>query len=283
MSQTKSPGAYRWLTALVVIASWFIAFSAQAVDEYSFAVIPHFEQRKLFAIWKPVIVELEKRAGIQLNLVATMSISEFERELAKGTFDFTYTSPYQIMREGTRQGYIPLVRDEIPLHGILVVPKNSPVRNVEELNGKVLAVPSPNAPGASLLLRADLERLYRVRMSMLNVKSHSSVYLHVASGQTDAGGGIEKTLQEQPPQIRDALRILYTTRDLPSHPVSAHPRVPPVVQEKVRAAFIELGNTPTGAALLAKVPMSRVTSTSMQDYQPMASWGLESFWVEEQQ
>jgi phosphonate transport system substrate-binding protein len=257
-----------------------IAPAAMAADEYSFAVVPQFEQRKLFTIWKPIIDELEKRTQLHLKLVTTLTIPEFERELGKGSFDFAYTNPYQIMREGSRHGYIPLVRDETPQRGILLVLKDSPIHKLDELNGKTLAVPSPNALGASLLLQADLEHLHHVKMKLLNAKSHSSVYLHVVNGLVDAGGGVEKTLQEQPPQIRDALRVLYTTRDFPSHPVSAHPRVPAEVQNKLRAALLELGTTPEGAALLAKVPMSRVKETSIQDYQPIATWGLEAFWVE---
>ena len=39
-----------------------------------------------------------------------------------------YANPYHILRESKRQGYIPLVRDDIPLKGILVVSKGSPLR-----------------------------------------------------------------------------------------------------------------------------------------------------------
>lgn len=270
-----------WLAALACMASWLVtAPPAMAADEYSFAVVPQFEQRKLFAIWKPIIDELEKRTQLHLKLVTTLTIPEFERDLAKGAFDFAYTNPYQIMREGSRQGYIPLVRDETPLRGILLVLKDSPIRKLDELNGKVLAVPSPNAIGASLLLQADLEQLHHIKMKLLNAKSHSSVYLHVVNGLVDAGGGVEKTLQEQSQQIREALRILYTTREFPSHPVSAHPRVQAEVRSKLRTALLELGATPEGIALLAKIPMSHVKETSIQDYQPMAAWGLEAFWVE---
>lgn len=249
-------------------------------ETYSFAVTPQFEQRKLFAIWKPIIDELEKRAGLHLKLIATLTISEFERELAAGRLDFTYTNPYQIMREGPRQGYIPLARDEAPLKGVLVVAKDSPIRSLADLDGKLLAVPSPNAFGASLLLQADLERLHHVKMRLSNAKTHSSVYLHVIQGLADAGGGVNKSLQEQPEPIRESLRILYTTNGVPSHPVSAHPRVPAEARDKVQAALLAMGATAEGSALLAKIPMSHVVPTTMQDYLPMTELGLEALWVE---
>lgn len=251
-----------------------------AAESYSFAVVPQFEQRKLFAIWKPVVDELEKRTGLELKLVATLTVQDYERELSKGTFDFLYANPYHIMREANLQKYVPLVRDGVPLRGILVVRKDSALRNLNELEGKTLAMPSPNAIGASLLLRSDLERLYRVKMNMRYVKTHSSVYLHVANGLVEAGGGVEKTLEEQDQPIRDALRILYTTREMPSHPISAHPRVPKEAREKVRKALLDMAATSAGQALLAEIPIKHIVPAAIEDYLTMREWGLETYWVD---
>lgn len=274
-------GALAW--AGLVALSFALARAAYGAEDavYSFGVVPQFEQRKLFAIWKPIVDELSKRSGVQLKLVATLTVPEFEHGLETGGFDFCYANPYHILREAKRQGYVPLVRDAVPLEGILVVTKASPIRSVAELDGKTLAIPSPNAVGASLLLRSDLENIHRVRMSPLNVKTHSSVYLNVATGLADAGGGVQKTLEEQAPAVRDALRILYTTRSIPSHPISAHPRVPKTVREAVRKALLELAATPAGRTLLAEVPMNQAVAASMDDYVPMLDWKLDRYWVEE--
>ena len=256
------------------------AVAAQAADTYTFAVVPQFEQRKLYAIWKPIVDELSRRTGLELKLVATLTVPEFERELSRGSFDFVYANPYHILREVPRQGYIPLIRDKEPLRGILVVRKDSTIKSPSELDGKTLAIPSFNAIGASLLVRADLEQLYKARPMPINAKTHSSVYLHVVNGLAVAGGGVEKTLQEQDASIRAQLRVLYTTRDMPSHPVAAHPRVPAMVREQIQRAFIELGETEAGHRLLEDVPISTVTPTSIKDYQIMNKWGLERYWVD---
>ena len=265
------------LKALLLLVA---AAAVRAEEAYTFAVVPQYEQRKLFAIWKPIIDDVALRSGISLGLVATLTVAEFERELNKGTFDFNYANPYHILRESKRQGYIPLIRDSTPLRGILVVPKDGPVRSATDLDGKTLAVPSPNALGASLLLRSDLEQLYKVRVDMLDAKTHSSVYLNVAKGLADAGGGVQKTLAEQDDAVRDALRIVYTTRPMPSHPVSAHPRVPKAVREAVRRAFLDLAATPAGHALLAEVPMAEPVAASVEDYNVMQDWRLDKYWTE---
>jgi phosphonate transport system substrate-binding protein len=282
MKKTFSSGsvcrrAILWLSALMGLAACLDAMA----ESYTFAVVPQFEQRKLFAIWKPIVDDLEKRTGLTLKLVATLTVPQFERGISKGDFDFVYANPYHILKASSSQGYIPLVRDAVPLRGILVVRKDSPVRTIQDIEGKTVAFPSPNALGASLLMRADLARLLHVSVVPLYVKTHSSVYMHVVNGLAAAGGGVEKTLQEQDPAIRDTLRVLYTTRDMPSHPVAAHPRVPKTDRDKVQHALLEMGESKQGQEWLDKVPMKRLVAATISDFTLMRDWGLEPLWVEE--
>lgn len=254
---------------------------ASAGTPYTLGVVPQFGQRQLFAIWDPIVKELSLRTGLDIQLVVTLTVPEFEWALEKGTFDFVYANPYHILRVSDSQGYIPLVRDREPLRGILLVRRDSPVKSVVELAGKTLAVPSPNALGASLLLRADLDHLYGVRLSMVKARTHNSVYLTVLNGLTDAGGGVQKTLAEQAPDVREGLRVLYTTRAMPSHPLAAHPRIKPDVRERARKALLEMSATPTGKALLDEIPMPSPVAASLEDYLVMRNWGLETYWVNE--
>jgi phosphonate transport system substrate-binding protein len=257
------------------------ATCAMAADKtYTFAVTPQFEQRKLIAIWMPIVEAVQKRTGLSLKLTSMMSVPEFEKELAKSTFDFVYCNPYNIIKSVPDPGYIPLARDSAPLRGILLVRKDSVYTKLADLEKKTVAFPSPNAIGASLLMRADLARLHHVTINPMYVKTHSSVYLHVVNGLADAGGGVETTLQEQEPAVKDALRIIYTTREFPSLPVAANPRVPKADREKVRKALLELSATPEGKEMFARVPMQDPVATSLEDYAPMRAWGLESFWVD---
>ena len=269
------------LALVLLLASWSGVRMAHGAESYTFAVVPQFEQRKLFSIWKPIVDELSKRTGLNITLSTALSIPAFEQGLEKGHYDFVYSNPYHILKAFDTQGYLPLVRDAAPLRGILVVRKDSPLRHPGDMDGKELAIPSPNALGASLLLRSDLENLYKARVKMVNVKTHSAVYMNVLTGVVEAGGGVEKTLQEQGPSVQDGLRVLYTTREMPSHPIAAHPRVARQVREQVRKALLDLAASPEGAAMVDNIPMKKMQATSIADYKVMKSWGLERYWVNE--
>lgn len=266
--------------ALIATLAGLAPFS-YAAEQYTFGIVPQYDQRQLYATWKPLMAELEARTGLSFRLATASTIAVFEKEFLKGSYDFAYMNPYHLLKANKAQGYVPIIRDQTSLRGILVVRKDSPIKNLSKLNNKVVAFPSPNALGASLLMRADLSELHHLKIVPLYVTSHDSVYLYVIKGLADAGGGVEQTLALQPKPVRDALRVLYTSREIPSHPITIHPRVPRADAEKVRRAFLAMASTKEGIKLLAKIPMKHPISASLDDYTDMLRWGLESFWVEE--
>lgn len=283
MNTRPLPKTLAGLAGCVIIGllALLLAPGALAGEPYTFGVVPQYDQRQLFAIWKPLLEELQKETGLAFRLVSVPSIPAFEKEFLNGSYDFAYMNPYHVLKAEKSQGYAPLVRDLAPLRGILVVGKESPISKLSELQGREVAFPSPNALGASLLMRAELARLHGVSVVPLYVKSHDSVYLHIVKGLAAAGGGVQKTLEKQEAPIREQLRILYTTRNLPSHPVVAHPRVPSPDVEKVRQAWVALASSEVGRQLLAPIPMPQPVATTMADYAPLRDLGLEDFWVEE--
>lgn len=247
---------------------------------YTFGVVPQFEQRKLFRTWRPILDELEKRTGLKFRLVGTPKIPAFEKQFLSGNFDFSYMNPYHVIVAYDSQGYLPLVRDGgRTLNGIIVVPTDSTINSPAELDGKEMAFPSANALGASMLIRADLLNRFKVNVNPRYVQTHSSVYLHVANKLVAGGGGVHSTLKSQTPPVRDAVRIIYTTVDIPPHPVAVHPRVPAAHRKSVQQAFLDLAATPEGISMLARIPVVNLVATSIEDYEIIETLGLKAFYT----
>lgn len=268
-----------WLTL-----GWLALFPtlSPAVDSYSFGVVPQYDQGRIHDDWLPILTEVSKRAAVQLVLVGSPRIPEFEKDYGQGRYDFAYMNPYHAVLAHRGQGYIPLVRSgSTVLQGVVVVRSDSPLRRVHDLQGKLIAFPSPNSVAASLLVRAALKRRFGITHQSRYVQTHSSVYLNVIAGTVDAGGGATTTLAVQPPEVRDRLRVLYTTDAMPGHPILAHARVPEPVRLRVQRAFVSLGETAAGRALLDRVPMPDPVATSMRDYQTLDQLGLSDFVVPE--
>ena len=74
---------------------------------YSFGVVPQFDSRHIHSIWQPILEEIQQLTGLKFYLSGSSSIPEFEKEFAKGTFDFVYMNPYHILMANKKQGYLP--------------------------------------------------------------------------------------------------------------------------------------------------------------------------------
>ncbi len=280
----------RWMNA-ILFAVFFIPLAvflpglplqqACAAEQrtYSFGIVPQFEQRRLYSTWRPIIDDLEKRTGLKFRLVTTLKIQDFERAFFHGTFDFVYVNPYHIALLHDVQPYVPLVADTVPLRGILVARKDGPIQKPSDLNGKTVAFPSPNALGASLLVRADLDQVFHVKIEPLYVTTHSSVYLHVAKDLAAAGGGVEKTFLEQ-----DAVHPVATARDLYHTPLplpSGGSPSPRAGERPGKGQAGAAGHEPDpgrqGNAAESASPGS--CTRSMTTTTPiMQTWGLQKYW-----
>jgi len=261
-----------------IIATPAQTSAAQAV--YDFGVVPQFAPRQLASRWQPLLDDLSRRTGLKFRLVGAPQIPAFEKAFAAGAFDFAYMNPLHAMFTMRWSLYVPLVRDGgKKLQGILVVAKTNPIQSVKDLEGGTVAYPSPNALGASLALRSELLTKFGVKTQPFYVKTHTSVYLHVALGQVQAGGGVQATFDNQRPEVRDRLKVLYRTRTMPPHPLMAHKRVAKAHREKVRRALLAMNNTPHGAKLLSAIPMGRAVEATLDDYRLLEKMGLETLMV----
>ena len=257
-----------------------LAFPAAADRVYTVGVVPQFEARALAEIWVPILEELETRTGLTLRMVGSPRIPEFEEGFEAGEFDFAYMNPHHMLVANNKQGYLPLVRDGgRQLFGILTVRKDSPIESVADLDGKIVSFPAPNALGAALLMRADLDSIHGIKVDPVYVSTHTSSYLNVVLGRAVAGGGVMGTFNKQKDEIKDQLRVLYETRRMPPHPLAAHPRIPVEVREKVRNAILEMAATNAGEKLLSNIPMRKAVEASLDDYLPLLKWGLENYFV----
>jgi phosphonate transport system substrate-binding protein len=246
---------------------------------WTVAVVPQFPAQHIRAAWLPALERLAAQTGERFTLVHAPTIDAFEALFLAGEPDFVFLNPYHMVMAARAQGYRPLVRDRAMLSGVLVVRADSPVQGVDALGGQTVAFPSPNALGASLYMRALLDA-QGVAVTPAYVKTHSNVYRHVVSGLAVAGGGVRPTLQAEPPAIRDALRVLFETPPVASHPLAAHPRVPPELQARLAAQMLAWTAHAADAALLAPLQMPQPQAADFaRDYTPLQRLDLARFVV----
>ncbi len=248
-----------------------------APKPYVVSVVPQLPASETYSHWAPVLEAIGLATKQCFTLSISKTIPDFENELLAGTPDFSYMNPYHQVMAYRRQAYRPLVADATPLTGILVVRRDSGIVKLEDLNGKQLAFPSPNAFAASLITRATLSQR-GIDIKPVYVKTHSNVYRSVLQADVVAGGAVNTTLLREPEGLQSQLKVLFESAGYRAHPFSSHPRVPAAVQESVRKAFIAYASTDTGKAAMNKAQMPQPVAVDYaRDYLPLEHLKIEAF------
>jgi phosphonate transport system substrate-binding protein len=233
---------------------------------YSFGVVPQQSATELAKAWAPLLEQLSKASGVKLRFATAPDIPAFEKRLAAGQYDFAYMNPYHYSVFHKRPGYAAFAREkERRLKGIVVVRKDSPYKDIAELRDQSLAFPAPAAFAATVLVQAEFARV-GVAIKPRYVSSHDSVYLGVAKGLYPAGGGVTRTLENMDVEVRDQLRVLWTSKAYTPHPFAAHPRVPAKTVEKVAQAMFALHEAQGGPEVLKGIGFKAIEPGQDKDW-----------------
>ena len=178
-------------------------------------------------------------------------------------------------------GDIRLVRDnKTRLKGVLVVAVDSPYRKPQDLQDQSIAFPAPNAFGASLLMRAALEREQGVQFTPLHVKTHGNACRQVLTVQA-AAGGVQATLQAESDDFNAQQRVPFETPPSAPHSLAAPPRVDAATSICIANALLRAVHSPSGQAAQNNIQMSEpATAFYARDYAPVERLALESYVVQ---
>jgi len=247
---------------------------------FTFDVVPQLPAAKIYTTWSPLLQRIGQDAGLCFELRVSASIPEFEQRFLKGESDFTFLNPYHAVLAYQKKKYQPLLADgQDLLTGILVVRSDNPIKNLNDLKGKNVSFPAPNSFAASLLIRAELAK-QKIEVNPVFVKTHSNVYRSVISKDALAGGGVNNTLDNEAPEVRQQLRVLYETSAYTPHPIATHPSIAAEVRDRFFNAMVKLTQDDEGQKLLDGINLNKPRAvTYAKHYKVLESLQLEKFLV----
>lgn len=129
----------RLVFALLILAA-VTAASAKTRASYVLAVIPSAPPVTMHTLWAPLAERLSRDTGFDINLKVYEKMSDFERDISKGAPDFIFVNPLQAVVAHEAQGYAPLVRGSRRISAELVVRRDSPIRTIDDLSGRKIAL-----------------------------------------------------------------------------------------------------------------------------------------------
>ncbi|WP_240791409.1 phosphate/phosphite/phosphonate ABC transporter substrate-binding protein [Psychromonas sp. SP041] len=206
----------------------------------TFAVVPQQSAAKLARNWIPLLKFISDKTGVELKFTTAPDIPTFERRLAAGDYDIAYMNPYHYVVLSEKVGFNALVHEkEKRIKGIIVANKNSVIDQLDDLSTQRIAFPAPASFAATLIPKANLIQ-NKISFDSQYVNSHDAVYRNVAEGRFVAGGGIIRTFNALPEDVRNELKIIWTSAGYTPHAIATYPSVSEETRKKLIAGFLNI-------------------------------------------
>lgn len=258
-------------------------FSGQAADsvkEYVVGIHPLHNPKRLFEVYEPIISHIETNIpGVRFKLEASRNYEEFDKKLYSGHFDFAMPNPYQTVLS-LKHNYrvFGKMGDDENFRGIILVRKDSGIRQVTDLKGKKIAYPAVTALAATMMpqyylhthgidVNRDIENLY--------VGSQESAIMNVLRGHVAAGATWPIpwiTFSHEHPELASQLEVKWRTTTLPNNGWVVRQDVPPELTAKFAALLFGLNKNTQGREMLARLPISKFEAATDKTYQPVRDY-----------
>ena len=243
----------------------YTARAPEAGKEYIFAIHPLHNPIRLFEIYGPVIDYLNRNIpDAKFRLEASRNYEEFDKKLYARKFDFALPNPYQTLNS-LSHGYhvIAKMGDDHKFTGIVLIRRDSGIKEPADLKGKKVSYPARTALAATMMpqyffqthgldVNRDIENLY--------VGSQESSIMNVYLGTVAAGATWPlpwEAFQKEHPDKASELELKWETAPLINNGVVARDDVPEALARQVAHLLDSLHTTAEGKAILARMPLSR--------------------------
>ena len=222
---------------------------AAAQQAYAFNVLNQRTIALTAQYWNPILTYVSRKSGVPLSLKLAKTAKEGNAAAESGKYDFLYTNHF-FTPARDRLGYQVMARPSGPgISSQIVVPMDSPVQSLADLDGKDVAFVSPDAfAGYSLPMDALLRAKVKVNVVFTGNQEASSAQLRI--NKVAAAGLNGSVLARYARRESFAYRALWTSDIYQDLCVMANPKVPADKVAAVKAAFIDMAKDPEGLQIL---------------------------------
>jgi len=221
------------------------------------AITPCTDIMKTFKIFQPLARYLQDKINRPVQLIIPKSFHEFETFVKSNKVDFAYQAPHTYVRLANFYNKEALLKSLTPEgetkhRGVMIVRKDSPIKTLTDLKGKVVLFGSELSTAKSIatkiLLKENGVDIDRDLKNYTHDGSCESIALNVYLKSVDAGAICDYSFEEineaEDQAVAgipaDQFRILSETMEVPTWVFSALKRMDSAVVTKVLNALQEL-------------------------------------------
>src|SRR4051812_31522818 len=241
--------AIAWAITIVGAGLALYAPGAAAQQAYAFNVLNQRSIALTAQYWNPILTYVSRKSGVPLELKLAKTAQEGNAIAEKHGYDFLYTNHF-FTPERERLGYRVIARPAGPgIRSQIVVPEESAIQTLQDLNGKPVAFVTPDGfTGYWLPYDALLRANVNVKVVFTGNQEASSAQLRI--NKVSAAGVNSSVMARYARRESFEYRALWTSEIYQDLCIMANPATPADKVAAVRAALIGMANDPAGLKVL---------------------------------
>lgn len=241
--------AMMYAVSILAAAAAMHSPGAAAQQAYAFNVLNQRSIALTAQYWNPILTYVSRKSGVPLELKLAKTAKEGNAMAEAGKYDFLYTNHF-FTPTRDRLGYKVIARPAGPgIRSQIVVPLDSPIQSLADLEGKEVAFVNPDGfTGYWLPMDALLRAKVNVKVVFAGNQEAAQAQLKV--NKVAAAGVNSTVLARYARREGFQFRALWTSDLYQDLCIMANPKVPQDKVAAVRAAFINMVKDPEGREIL---------------------------------
>lgn len=249
-----------------------------------FGVHPLHNPKRLFEVYQPLVDHLNAQLeGVTIKLEASRNYAAYNKKLFARHFDISLPNPYQTV-QSLNYGYkvFGKMGDDENFRGLILVRKDSLIKEVSDLKGKMISYPAPTALAATMMpqwylhingldINKDIQNSY--------VGSQESSIMNVYLGKSVASStwplAWNLFVQERP-EILEKVKIMWETQSLPNNGLVVKEELDKKLVAQISTILFTLSSSKKGKELLKAINISKFEKANTQTYSKVVEF-LDKF------
>jgi phosphonate transport system substrate-binding protein len=222
---------------------------AAAEKPYAFYVLHQRTVSLTAAYWNPIMTHVSAKSGVPLELKLAKTAHDGNANAEAGKYDFQYTNHF-FTPERTRLGWMVIARPAGPgIRSQVVVPEDSPIKSLQDLDGKDVGFVSRDGFTGYWLPYDALLRA-KVNINVVFTGNQEASFAQLRVNKLAAAGVNSSVMARYGRRESFKYRALWTSEPYGDLCIMAHPKVPAAVVAAVKTALIDMVNDAEGRKVL---------------------------------
>lgn len=214
--------------------------------------------------WNPILRYLSQKTGIPLQLKMAPTVKLTDAMMEREEFDLLFSN--HNFQPGIDGKYKVMARwAGKPIHGVLVVLEDSPVKTIADLQGRGVAFPSSEAFVAYAVPMAALKEA-GISVDARFAGNQDGAVAQLKARQAEAAAANTRFLEQYAKRMQLRYRTIYRSEPYQDMPVLIHPRVPAEQAAALQRALLDMKDDPVAGEVLRAAQSLGFDSATESDY-----------------